>query len=237
MHPIILLHGALGVGSDLSSLSAGLAKAGMDSRVFTFPGHGTAPFSTDFGIAGFADALHNFISDHGLQKAHMFGYSMGGYVALYHSAIHGLGGNIITLGTKFNWTEETVVKETQALNPRIMEAKMPAFAAMLREKHADSDKLLLKTAAMMEEIGRHQFLNGQTFSAISNRVLVCRGESDRMVTQEESKYAVNAMPNAMFREISDTRHQLESANLELLANTIYNFCNGETNASAGSAAG
>jgi len=229
MRTIILLHGALGFGSDLSILSHELTKRGVDSRSFTFPGHGWEPFCGNTGIAGLSDALGRFISDSGLQKAHLFGYSMGGYIALYHAATRGTGGNIITLGTKFSWTKETVLKETQALNPAVIEAKMPAFAATLREKHADPEKLLTGTAGMMEEIGKVQFLNSKTFSAILNPVLVCRGDSDRMVTLEESLHAVKAMPNASFHEIAPARHQLESVDVQMLANTIYNFCSGERN--------
>jgi len=89
------------------------------------------------------------------------GYSMGGYVALYLALMqNNLIHNIVTLGTKFNWSKEAVDKETKLLNPEIMLEKIPAYAKTLETKHGSHWKeLVIKTAGMMNDIGNNNFLN------------------------------------------------------------------------------
>ena len=112
MKNVILLHGALGAQDQLEPLKETLSKLNYQTFSFSFSGHGTIPFQNEFGIKQFAKELRKFISDHKLKQPHVFAYSMGGYVALYlASQQNNLFGNIITLGTKFNWTKEIAQRE------------------------------------------------------------------------------------------------------------------------------
>ncbi|MFN8230133.1 MAG: alpha/beta fold hydrolase [Bacteroidia bacterium] len=138
MKNIILLHGAIGAADQLIPLENELTKQNFKVFKFSFSGHGNTPFNNDFSIKQFAKELELFISENNLIQPAIFGYSMGGYVALYLvTQMPMLIGNIITLGTKFNWTEEIAKKEIQLLNPKTIIEKVPKFANALQQRHGD----------------------------------------------------------------------------------------------------
>jgi len=224
MSDIILLHGALGSKEQLSSLGRALKKKGMKVHALNFFGHGGEPFSKEgFGIKVFSWQLQNFIRDSKLKKPNVFGYSMGGYVALRLACkFPDAMGDIFTLGTKFDWNPATAKKEAELLNTEKMEKKNPAFAESLKKLHAPNDwkELLSKTADMLRAIGKEPLLTEKEFEEIENKVTVCRGDQDSMVTLEESENAAETMPNGKFVSLAGMHHAIEKVNAEKLADVI-----------------
>jgi enterochelin esterase-like enzyme len=109
-----------------------------------------------------------------LEKPTVFGYSMGGYVALYlaHSQPTLLG-NIITLGTKFEWTPKIAQKEIKMLDAKVIIEKVPKFAEALKTRHGNDWELLLwKTATMMVDLGNTNALSLEDISLIENHVTI-----------------------------------------------------------------
>ena len=112
MKPIILLHGAIGAKDQLEPLAKELSGNGFQTYSFNFSGHGQSPFQNQFSISQFSNELLEFVVKTHLIRPAIFGYSMGGYVALYLASQKPDGlGKIITLGTKFVWSPEIAVKE------------------------------------------------------------------------------------------------------------------------------
>ena len=117
---IILLHGAIGASDQLIPLGNELKENNFDVFYLNFSGHGRQNFEIDFGVKQFVDELSSFISKNKLQQPHVFGYSMGGYVALYlASEKPEMIGTIFTLGTKFEWSPEIAVKEIKMLDKKL----------------------------------------------------------------------------------------------------------------------
>jgi pimeloyl-ACP methyl ester carboxylesterase len=119
-HPLLLLHGALGAAAQFDTLQHHLAG---DYEVFTldFSGHGTDDFAGDFSMSTFVGDVLKYVDQHKLGQCDIFGYSMGGYVAVsmatrYPDKIR----SIMTLGTKWSWDEVTALKETKMLDPEVI---------------------------------------------------------------------------------------------------------------------
>lgn len=218
---IILLHGAFGAQSLLESLTTELSK---DFEVFSFDfsGHGKMPFSDDgFGIEAFARELKDFITSNELTSPSIFGYSMGGYVALYLATT----GNteidrIITLGTKFDWTPESAEHEVSKMNPELMEEKIPAYTELLNKRHHNWKELVYQTAAMMIDLGEAPPLNTETLTQIDIPVDILRGDQDHMVSQAESEAVSAQIRGASYSELSETPHPIEKVNPGKLAQKI-----------------
>lgn len=228
MNKIILLHGALGASAELVALEKALSQ---NFSVYTleFDGHGQTEIGKDFSVPHFAENLHDFIEENELHGADVFGYSMGGYVALYLAAkAPEMIGRIVTLGTKFHWTPEAAAQEVRMLTPEIIEEKVPKFAAYLAQLHgADSWKQNMRnTAQLMLDLGNLELL-GSRFASIQNRCFIGLGERDVMVTLEETQNAVNRMPNASFYRLANTEHPLAKVDVELLAGKIDEVLKGE----------
>jgi pimeloyl-ACP methyl ester carboxylesterase len=222
---IILLHGALGAQDQLAPLRTELSKLNYEVHLLSFSGHGTFPFQNDFDIKQFASELALFIRNNHLERPHIFGYSMGGYVALYlASQQKDLIGNIITLGTKFNWTKEIAEREIKQLDPKVILEKIPKFAESLKQRHGDDWELLLKrTQEMMTGLGNNNILNSELFSKITNKVLIGLADKDSMVTADETENAIQQLHNAARYTIHDSKHPIETADPKVLADIIHKF--------------
>lgn len=225
MKDLILLHGALGCTISLSPTIESLSTE-FNCHTFNFSGHGKQPFSQEgFGIEYFAEELKEFIKEKELTQPDIFGYSMGGYVALYLAFQHpGLLGKIITLGTKFGWSPQSAAKETSRMNPELMIEKIPAYTTKLENLHGPQWKeLIWQTAGMMMELGESPLLNIELLSSLEERVLIMRGSEDQMVNDVESKWAVANLPKGNFKSLQGQVHPIEKVDILLLSEAIVNF--------------
>lgn len=220
MKTILLLHGAIGSRKQLEPLSKFLKEKKFDVHTLNFFGHGGEPFHEEgFGIKIFSWQVQNYIKANKLQKPAVFGYSMGGYVALRLAyKFPDLLGDITTLGTKFAWTPEAAAKEAALLNPQKLEEKVPAFAESLKAMHAPNNwkELLAKTTGMMKSLGEEPLLTENEFRAIENKVTLCLGDKDNMVTREELERAAESLPNGKFHLLKDTPHPIEKVEIKTL---------------------
>jgi len=224
---LILLHGALGSKDQFIPIQKTLDE-NFTTWVFNFEGHGGNETNKDFTIALFEDNLIQFIRKNKIENVNVFGYSMGGYIALKTAIDHPkLFNKIMTYGTKFRWDAASAEKEIKMMNPEVIEMKVPAFAEALKKKHHPSDwkALMLKTADMMKELGNSSALDVSTFSKIENEVLISVGSADKMVSIEESEKIANAIPMARLLVLKDSQHPIESIDAKVLKAVILEFMN------------
>lgn len=227
MKDLILLHGAIGSSTQLEPLKQQLGES-FRVHSFNFSGHGGNAFAKDFSIAQFVADLQEYISDKNLENCNVFGYSMGGYVALFH-ALHYPGkiARIMTLATKFQWDEATALKEMKMLNPEKIEEKIPAFAEMLKARHAPIDwkSILHKTAEMMQIMGEKNPITADDFRKIDIPVRISVGDSDLMVSLEESISVYRELINGSLLVIPGMQHPVEKADVNRLKHEIGIFFN------------
>lgn len=226
MQPLLLLHGAIGSMDQLIPLRDELSTE-FNVYSFNFPGHGgTLPFES-FSMDAFAKATIDFMEIHQLKNLPVFGYSMGGYVALYLESMYpGTFQKVITLGTKYEWSEEIAAKEIKMLRPDIIEQKIPAFAQQLANRHGAMEwkNVLDKTATMLLTLGKHPLLSPTVLQKIICPTLVLLGEKDNMVSIEETQNAAAALINGLHELLPDSGHPIEQVDVRTLAGKIKNFC-------------
>lgn len=226
--PLLLLHGALGSADQLAPLAECLQDQ-FKVHCFTFSGHGgKGDLQQLFSIENFALELEQWLQANGLRAIPVFGYSMGGYVALYlaqYAADYFT--RIITLGTKFAWSAQAASHEVQRLHPAVVAEKLPLFAQMLAKRHHPHDwrTVMEKTAGMMLALGERPMLTREALAGINIPVTIMRGSEDRMVSSEESQQAVNWLPQATYKTLIGQPHSLEQLNLEMLQQEIRHTLN------------
>jgi pimeloyl-ACP methyl ester carboxylesterase len=221
---LLFLHGALGCSTDLDPLMALLNERGFETHSFNFSGHGkNATEPAEFRIDNFAKDLEKFLKQHSLHNPVVFGYSMGGYVALYHSVNYEDSPlkKIFTYGTKFNWSENAISKELLMMNPEHLLEKFPHFAEALNLKHGERWKQLLRsTAHMMQNLERLDGLTREDMADIQIPVVLILGDQDRMVTSEETHLTSSWLHHSQIKTISHSKHELERSNLKEIADII-----------------
>ena len=219
---IVLLHGALGSSKQLDLLKEKL-QASFEVYSFNFEGHGGRPTDSDFSIAFFVQNILDFLNENNLDYCSFFGYSMGGYVALKLAQNHPEKvEQIITYGTKFDWTIEKAEKEVRILNPEKIEEKIPRYADFLKQLHQPLDwKIVMdQTAKMMSILGENPSLKDEDLKSIKTKALICVGSKDQMITIEESEKAANLLMNGELHVFESFEHPIEKVAVETLSMLI-----------------
>ena len=223
MDSLILLHGALGAKAQLEPLKKKLEETGLVNYSMNFSGHGGELFRDDFGIETFAQDVIYFMDNHSISKADIFGYSMGGYVAVWMAHIFPDRVNtILTLGTKFDWSPESAEKEVKKLNADKILEKIPAFARILEHRHLPNDwkALLDKTGRMMVSLGDSPLLTEKNLKSIHHKILICLGDQDDMADRSYSEQVAQWLPNGTFHLLQNTPHPIEKVELEKLVSIL-----------------
>ena len=227
MTTLIFLHGALGTSNQFISLKKQLDR---DYHIYTpdFPGHGLkAGEAAEFSIDSFVDFISNFYQENNIQKAGIFGYSMGGYVALKFAGLFPEKVQaIFTFATKLDWNTTFAEKEVKMLDPVRMKEKVPAFVTQLENIHGIANwmNVVNNTASMIHKLGVDH-LTTADFQKIQMPVKLARGDKDGMVSAAEISAVCLAIPNATMLTIPEAAHPFESANTFYFLNIFKTFFN------------
>ena len=225
MKTILLLHGALGAESQLQPFKKALNNE-YNAHTFNFTGHGGREIPETFSIEMFAAEVVHFCEANKITNAFIFGYSMGGYVALYIAKHHPqLMESIMTLGSKLHWDEAVAAKEVKMMQPDIIEQKLPAFATQLAQRHHPQDwkTVMNKTAAMLAEMGRNNPLQIADYKDINCPVLLMLGDRDKMVTMNETVAAYRLLANPQLAILPNTPHPIEQVDVGFVSELLRKF--------------
>jgi pimeloyl-ACP methyl ester carboxylesterase len=226
MKNLLILHGAIGAVKQFTHYVKFLES---DYKVYAidFTGHGGSDIpSIPFSIKLFGNDVLKWMEQKNFETIDIFGYSMGGYVALYLARHYPEKiGKIFTLATKFHWHEETAKREAAMLNPDIIMEKFPAYAEELKHRHSPEDwkVVLQKTADMMIELGHNNTLKDEDYRAIEAEVLVSVGDRDKMVSIDETLGVYKQLKNGQMLVMPNTPHPIEKVDPDRLVHSIKEF--------------
>ncbi|MBV1922715.1 MAG: alpha/beta hydrolase [Flavobacteriaceae bacterium] len=216
---LLLLHGALGTKNQFRDLIP-LLENSYTLHNINFQGHGGRKSDKDFSVSLFSENVIEYLKINQLSNVIVFGYSMGGYVALnIASQNKSCFSKIITLGTKFNWTPTSASKEVKMLNPKLINEKVPHFAHKLEKEHAplDWEEMMNKTAKMMLDLGNGLALTSSNYQKILIPVYLGIGSKDTMVSIEETQDVHKSLHNSKLIILEEAPHSIEKINPEEIA--------------------
>jgi pimeloyl-ACP methyl ester carboxylesterase len=224
---VLLIHGALGAAEQVAPLQTELGSSHL-AHLVELEGHGQTPTdASGYEIDRFVRNVRDFMSARAIDRAAIFGYSMGGYVALKLAAeAPELVVSVATLGTKLAWTPEAAAKETRRLDANAIRAKVPKFAEMLERRHLGAggwEGVLARTAGLMAGLGTNPELNSHTMSKIACPVRLMVGDRDAVVTIEETVAGARALAKGESAVLPNTTHPFEQVRLPLLATLLRDF--------------
>ena len=222
MKNLLLLHGAVGSSRQLEGLATALSSEYIVHTI-NFSGHGGRELPEVFSIETFADDVLQFLDAEGLTSVFIFGYSMGGYVALFLARHHPEKvSSVFTLATKFEWSPEISQREAKMLDPEKIQEKVPAFASALKARHQPIswEQVLSATASMMLAMGERSPLSADDFAAIMQPVRLAVGDRDTMVTVAETTTVYRQLPHASLAVLPSVQHPIEKIAVDDLAREV-----------------
>lgn len=228
MKNLLLLHGALSTQKQFDTFRP-LLESDYHLHTLTFRGHGNnnTLLSGNY-FEDYAEDILHYMLQNQLTKVSFFGYSMGGYAALYFAYKYPeMVESIMTLNTKFDWNKEQVGKETALLNATKIEEKVPAYAQSLIELHGEDNwkTVLANTKTMMEQLAENPLLNNDIFLHIKQPVLIGVGDRDNTATVAENLHVQQQLHKSALLVLPNTPHPFDKVNFDTLALFCKNFFN------------
>ncbi|SMG29387.1 alpha/beta hydrolase fold [Marivirga sericea] len=222
---LILLHGALGSSQSFENLKPLLSK-NFNLIIPDLKWHGSrSAADSKFRMQDLITDFENILQKENIHSANVFGFSMGGYVALSLALKHPEQfQKIMTLGTKLDWKPEQSEKESKMLNPEKIQEKVPQFADHLKSLHGKNwDHLCRQTAHMMKGLGVSPILTTENISTIDLPIKLCLGDQDHMVSLEETKAFYSVLLKGEMKLLSSCPHPIEKLDPKLLEQSVLDF--------------
>jgi pimeloyl-ACP methyl ester carboxylesterase len=223
---LILLHGALGDVSQLASLAERLGNTRRVTRL-EFEGHGASRLrDRPLRIESLAADVIERMDEAGIARADLFGYSMGGYVALYLAATApDRVRRAATLATKLAWTPDVAARECAMLDVATIRSKVPKFAAALEARHTGAgwETLLAATAEMLHDLGSRPRLTNELLGTIGHPIRLAVGDRDATVGIDECAEALRLLKNGELEVHPRTPHPFEKVPLDRVATSLSEF--------------
>jgi len=215
---LLILHGALGDQRQMQALADAFSSS-FEVHHPNWPGHGDSPLGIyTFDARSYVQFLLTYIES--LQNTvYLFGYSMGGYIALMAALEQpDYFEHIITLATKLDWTPESAAREIKMLDKEKMLEKIPAYAQTLQKRHSAMgwEQVLNGTAQIMRALGEHPFLTPTNVASLQVSVTMGLGDRDTMVSLAETLQIQQAIPNSSLYVLPQTPHPVEKLHLPYL---------------------
>ncbi len=222
MTNIIFLHGALGSAAQFDALQAQMPE-NQDDFALNFPGHGGVPANEPFSMRLFANAVLKFLDEKNIAQTDIFGYSMGGYVALWLAWKHPERvRSVTTYGTKLDWNPEVAAGMGRMFDPEKIEAKAPQLAESLSKIHGSEywKPLCQSTAKFLHDLGNGLGLTSNAFGEIRCPVTIGWGDLDNVVTEAESRQTAEAIPQGRLEILAGGKHLIEQVDAGQLARFV-----------------
>jgi pimeloyl-ACP methyl ester carboxylesterase len=220
---LLLLHGALGSSTQFDLITSELQNYFI-VHAFDLRGHGKNAADDEFTLAALTSDVKIYIEENNINELHIFGYSLGGYIALKlavekYSKLK----SILTLATKLDWNIETAAIECSKLNPEKMLEKIPVYAVALKSLHGENwNKTVINTAALIRKIGVNP-ITAEQFESIECPVRLAVGDDDNMVSIEETLNIKHKIKFASIAVLPSTQHPFEKINAQRLLFEIKSF--------------
>ncbi len=218
---MLLLHGSRSAASVLNPLATALGNANTFIPL-NMLGHGGRPIPDTLSVKAMAEDILEQMDERGIDAAYIFGYSFGGYLALYLSRFYPervLG--VITLATKVIFDEHTVNLFTKLSSVNRIRAHESRLAEMnTLYPSTNWEPLVEQLAAIYTELGKHPALSEADFKLMERPTLVISANQDQIVPWSESLRLAVSIPGAHHFTFAGVAHPLEIIPITLLKDAI-----------------
>jgi pimeloyl-ACP methyl ester carboxylesterase len=228
MQSLLLLHGALATKHQFDNILSKLQQS-FKADAINFTGHGGLNIPVHgYTFKAFAHDILTYADEQQIERINLFGYSMGGYAALYFAKLFPDRVNrIMTLNTKFNWDPLSTAKETAMLDAEKMITKVPGYANQLMMLHGLTmwKQVIAQTADMMNTLAKEVMLTDEDFAKIECPVLLAVGDKDRTSSIEENVHVYRLLKNGSMWVLPNTPHPFDKVNELDLVEQMQRFFN------------
>jgi len=217
---LLLLHGAAGctrieTAPLMRRLESAFHLVGID-----LSGHGASSFPPDetFSLDLFAEDVRTVMDELSVASAHVFGFSLGGGVALRlaHQSPDRVD-RLALLQTNVTWTEAQAQAMRQRLEPDVIRARSRTRADQLEAHHELPTRLLRQLRDFVDTLPTASEALSDTLPDISASTLVSGLDRDPLFGLDSIHLLHQQLPTSRLAILPGEHHSLPHAPLSLLA--------------------
>jgi len=220
--PLVLLHGAAGCTSLetaplLRRLERQFHVVAIDLRGHGASTTGTEPVSFD----AFSNDVLTVLDDLEIEDAHLFGFSMGGNVALGFAQQHpGRVRRIVAHGANVTWTEDLVASMQARLDPDTLTSRNPKIGHHLSRHHGDWQELFRQMHEWVGTLPEQTPRMRDMAASIDRPVLLTCVDRDDLFPLDATLTLHDLLPEARLEVLRGSHHALPLTPLDRLEATI-----------------
>jgi methylmalonyl-CoA epimerase len=198
--PLVMLHGAMGSTAMETRRLTRHLETNFRTVSVDFAGHGASDAFDGHGLSIelFAGNVLAVLDELAIERAHVFGFSLGAAVALYLAHHHRQRVDGLALhGANVQWDVREAQAMIQAMRPEIVERAKPRWAAWLAEAHGEPGwrDLAARMIRFTEHLPANHFLDDD-LAGIETPTLVSHGDSDRFFRLDHALHLHRTIPGA-----------------------------------------
>lgn len=222
--PLVVMHGALGSTELETDRLVQVWETSFRVYALDFAGHGRS--ASVEGVPTWETYCGNAITvfdRFGLQRAAVFGFSMGGAIAVHLAlARPDLVGRLAAHGVNVQWDEAEV--EAMVGPMERIASRHPFWAKRLADVHgADRWRELVAQLAAFTRGLPHQHLADADLARISCPTLVSTGDRDRFFDIRHAVGLYRAIPDAHLQVLPGVDHPIQTVDVPAFAADIARF--------------
>lgn len=215
--PVLLLHGAAGCTQlETASLFRRLAPHYRVVAV-DFSGHGASTTALPLSFDTFAGDALVALDHFGVDRADVFGFSMGAAVALHLARSHPARVQRLALhGACITWDDAQVAALQRRLDWDALRAQSPDRAAELDRLHADAPTLFRRMRAFVASLPDRSADLEQRVASLKQPTLVSAVDADDLFPRAVPLALHDRLPNSRLALIPGSQHALQATDLDVL---------------------
>jgi len=215
--PLLLLHGAAGCTQLETAPLLRRLEPHYRVMAFDFSGHGASEDGAAFSADLFADNARAVLDYADIETADVFGFSMGGYIALHLADRHpDRARRLAVHGTNIEWGDARVEAMHRRLNVDAIQARHPQRAEQLATLHTNWKRLFWRMRAFISELPDRSPQMAQAVSIRDHPTLVSAVDQDDLFPLDAPLGLHGVLPNSHLALIPGQRHALQNVNLDTL---------------------
>lgn len=206
--PLVLLHGSNGSPGELGGFAAALQPR-FEVTAPNLLGHGGRPVPDGYTLEEMADDLLGMLSATG--PTYLFGYSLGGYLALYLARHHpALVRGVIAVAAKHVFDAAGVAHVVYLAQPERLGRPGNPRKAQLEQAHGAEhwERVTRNTQTLWQAMGARPPLSDDDLRAIATPVLTVSGDLDSLVSLGEFHRLGTLLPNARTGLFAGSAHPI-----------------------------
>ena len=217
--PVVILHGAAGCTTMETERITHRLSSHYHVLALDFGGHGRSDafkdtsFTPDFFLQN-VERVFDYFS---LKKAHIFGFSLGGFIALLFAATHpDRVKKLAVHAVNLFWDEQLMEKMVSRVDATDIQQSSPELSRFLSDMHG-ADKwvsLFERSHAYSKNIPRFKTRYEKAFE-VSARTLVSAVHDDDLFSIDSPVNLHKRLKNSKLAVIPGRRHALQNLDLDL----------------------